>query len=149
MKKKTMVGGILLALAVLVALTGWHFATRTQVTENSLRVEWNGSYVELAMEELELSDVAGSVVNGKGEEKKVAGQGVLLSQVLAAAKVEEFSTVTVTAGDAYSASLTQQEVAQPDKVYLLAEEDGSMRLIVFGDPNSKRRVSDVKVVAAW
>ena len=51
--------------------------------------------------------------------------------------------VTVTADDEYSAVVTAEELAAPDKVYLIAQEEDGVQLVVFGDSNSKRNVSNV------
>lgn len=81
-----------------------------------------------------MSPVTGTVVNGKGEEKQIDAQGVILSEACGG----EFSTATVTASDEYSAVVKSGEDA-----YLILSDDGSLRLIVFGDENSKRDVKDV------
>ena len=39
--------------------------------------------------------------------------------------------------------VSKEEVDEDGKVYLLKEDDGSLRLVVFGDENSKRSVSNV------
>ena len=44
--------------------------------------------------------------------------------------------------DSYSAQLTKEEIEEENRVYLLMDED-SLRLVVFGDKNSKRSVSNV------
>lgn len=142
---------IYIVIAVLVLLTAIaaavHFATRTNVPEGSLRVEYGGKAVDLAVGRLELSPVQGTVRNSKGEEKSIDGQGILLSRVLEQAGAGEYSAVTITAGDEYSAVVTAEEAAEAGRVYLLLEEDCSLRLVVFGDENSKRNVSDVKLVS--
>lgn len=142
---------IYIAIAALVLLTAIaaavHFATRTDVRSGTLRVEYSGKVVELAVSRLELSPVHGTVRNGKGEDRAIDAQGILLSQVLEQAGVGEYAEVTVTADDAYSVAVTAEEAADPSRVYLILEEDGSLRLVVFGDENSKRNVSNVKLVS--
>lgn len=148
MKKKTIAILLILVLAIGAGLTLWHFSTRAQVPDNALRVEFGGAVTLVAVDTLTLEPVEGMTLNGKGEEKPVSGMGVPLSDVLTQAGAAGYATVTVTADDAYSAQLTAEEVAEEGKAYLLVEEDDSLRLVVFGDSNSKRKVSNVKVVAA-
>lgn len=141
---------IYIVIAALVLLTAAaaavHLTQRAHVAAGTLRVEHGGKAVELDVGRLELSPVQGTVRNGKGEERSIDGQGVLLSQVLEQAGVGGYTAVTVTADDEYSAAVTADEAAQPGRVYLLLQEDGSLRLVVFGDENSKRSVSNVKLI---
>jgi len=146
MKKDKLVKIILLALVVLTAIAAAiHLATRTQVPEGSILVEWDGQETRVALEKLELTDVRGTVRNGKGEELAVDGKGVLLSKILGTVGTADFAQVTVTADDSYHAVVTAEEIALPDKVFLILQEDGP-RLVVFGDENSKRNVSGVAVL---
>lgn len=114
--------------AVLAVL---HLTTRTPEIEGAVLV--NGESVQLT--ELELSRVTGTIVNGKGEEKQVDAQGILLSEICV-----EFSEATVTAADEYSAVVDEQD---SENAYLIVEEDGSLRLVVFGDENARRDVKNV------
>lgn len=148
MKKDKLVKFFILALVLFTAAAAAvHLAGRTRVPEGGILVKWDGGEAYAALEELELVEVRGTVRNGKGEELEVDGQGAPLSRILDAAGVREFAQVTVAADDSYSAVVTAAEVAQPDKVYLLVQEDGP-RLVVFGDENSKRNVSGVAVLTA-
>lgn len=148
MKKIKPIYVVIAALVLITAIAAaTHFATRADVRPGAIRVEYGGKAVELAVGDLELESVQGTVRNGKGEERPVDGQGILLDKLLRQAGVGEYSAVTVTADDEYSAGITAEEAAEPDRVYLLLEEDGSLRLIVFGDENSKRSVSNVKLVS--
>ena len=136
-----------LAVIVLVLITAvvavFYLATRPTASEGTLRIENGSQVMELPLERLELIPVRGTVVNGKGEERTVDAQGILLSQVLRVAGVSEFTEVTVTADDAYNAVVTAEEIAELNRVYLIQQDEGGLRLIVFGDSNSKRSVSDV------
>lgn len=148
MKKIKPIPALIAALVLLTAIAAAiHLATRTDVRSGTLRVEYGDKAVELDVGRLELGPVRGAVRNGKGEELAVDGQGVLLSQVLEQAGVGGYTAVTVTADDEYSAAVTAAEAADPGRVYLLLEGDGSLRLVVFGDENSKRNVSNVKLVS--
>ena len=120
-----------------------YLTTRPAAPEGTLRIENGGRVIELPLERLELVPVRGSVVNGRGEERAIAAQGVLLSEVLREAGISEFAQVAVTADDAYSAAVTAEEIHESDRVYLIQQEEGGLRLIVFGDSNSKRSVSNV------
>ena len=134
----------LILVLVTAAVAAFYLTTRTAVPEGTLRIEFaDGKAAELSLEELELVSVQGTVVNGKGEERTINAQGFLLSDVLRKVGVTEYSSVTVTADDEYSARVPAEEIAAPDKVYLIQQEEGGMQLIVFGDENSKRNVTNV------
>ena len=143
--KKIEPAKVIVVVAVLITaiVAVFYLNTRTTVSEGTLRIEHGGRTLELPLEQLDLTAIQGAVVNGKGEERTVDAQGILLDQVLREADVTEFSTVTVTADDEYSAVVTAEEVAETDKVYLIRQDEGGMQLIVFGDANSKRNVSNV------
>lgn len=131
-------------IVVTAAATVLHLTTRAAVSEGALRVEFDdGKAAELFREKLTLIPVQGTVVNGKGEERAIHAWGILLSEVLRQAGVSDYSEVTVIADDEYSAKVTAEEITEPDKVYLIQQEDNGMQLIVFGDKNSKRNVSNV------
>ena len=145
MKKMSFVKAIILILILVTAAVAvFHLTTRAAVSEGMIRVEFaDGQAEELSLEKLKPVPVQGTVVNGKGEERTIDAQGILLSDVLREVGVTDFSAVTVTADDEYSAQVTAEEVVEPDKVYLIQQEEGGMQMIVFGDENSKRKVSNV------
>ena len=136
-----------IAVIVLVLLTAivaaFYLITRPAASEGALRIEKGGQVIELPLDRLTFASVHGTTVNGKGEERTIDAQGVLLGQVLREAGIKEFSEVTVTADDAYNAVVTAEEIAASGRVYLIQQDEGGLRLIVFGDSNSKRSVSDV------
>ena len=63
-------------------------------------------------------------------------------KVVSLAAGSSFSTVRVYSDDEYNASLSEDEVMTDRKAYLI-EDDGTIRLIVFGDKDSKRDVKSV------
>ena len=147
MKKSTKI--IMAAIAALIALTAVfaiiHSAARTEVPDGALLVSCGGEkkYVDLAS--LDTVSVRGSVVNGKGEKSDVNTQGVPLADVIENAGFDPKGAVTVkvTADDEFSAELSGDELNEDGKAYLVSEEDGSMRLVVFGDSNAGRNVRNV------
>ena len=147
MKKSTKI--IMAAIAALIALTAVfaiiHSAARTEVPDGALLVSCGGEkkYVDLAS--LDTVSVRGSVVNGKGEKSDVNTQGVPLADVIENAGFDPNGAVTVkvTADDEFSAELSGDELNEEGKAYLVSEDDGSMRLVVFGDSNAGRNVRNV------
>ena len=147
MKKSTKI--IMAAIAALIALTAVfaiiHSAARTEVPDGALLVSCGGEkkYVDLAS--LDTVSVRGSVVNGKGEKSDVNTQGVPLADVIENAGFDPNGAVTVkvTADDEFSAELSGDELNEDGKAYLVSEEDGRMRLVVFGDSNAGRNVRNV------
>ena len=137
------------AIAALIALTAVfaiiHSAARTEVPDGALLVSCGGEkkYVDLAS--LDTVSVRGSVVNGKGEKSDVNTQGVPLADVIENAGFDPNGAVTVkvTADDEFSAELSGDELNEDGKAYLVSEDYGSMRLVVFGDSNAGRNVRNV------
>ncbi|MBQ5814089.1 MAG: hypothetical protein IIW34_08075 [Clostridia bacterium] len=146
--KKTKI--ILIALLVITVLAaGIYLATRAQVPENALAVEYGGKTHYSDLEGIRLTEIHGERVNGKGEVKPVDGMGIPLHGLLTWTLGKSFTceSVTVTASDGVSAEISADELAEEGKVVLLLdEEDGSLQLIVFGDPNSKRSVKNVESI---
>ena len=147
MKKSTKI--IMAAIAALIALTAVfatiHSAARTEVPDGALLVSCGGEkkYVDLAS--LDTVSVRGIEVNGKGEKSDVNTQGVPLADVIENAGFDPNGAVTVkvTADDEFSAELSGDELNEDGKAYLVSEDDGSMRLVVFGDSNAGRNVRNV------
>lgn len=136
---------ILLALTALVA--GLYLATREQVPDNALAVEYGGKTHYADLQGIRLTEIHGERVNGKGEVKPVDGMGMSLYDLLTWTLGEGFTceTVTAAASDGFSAEVAYDEVLEENKaVLLLDEEDGSLQLIVFGDSDSKRSVKDIE-----
>ncbi len=147
MKKSTKI--IMAAIAALIALTAVfaiiHSAARTEVPDGALLVSCGGEKKYVDLTSLDTVSVRGSVVNGKGEKSDVNTQGVPLADVIENAGFDPNGAVTVkvTADDEFSAELSGDELNEDGKAYLVSEEDGSMRLVVFGDSNAGRNVRNV------
>ena len=144
MKKNRVVVSVIIALVAVTALAAViHLTTRVSVPEGVLLVEAAGQAKEVAWDKLELTAVQGTLVNGKGEERPIDAQGILLRDVLEDIGVSVETEVTVIAQDEYSASVTAQEIETDGQVYLAATEDGGIQMVVFGDSDSKRNVTGV------
>lgn len=147
MKKSSKI--IIAAIAALIALTTVlaviHSAARTEVPDGALLVSCGGEKKYVDINSLNAVPVQGSVVNGKGEKSDIDTQGVLLADVIKNAGFDPSgaAAVKVTADDEFSAELSGDEVNEAGKAYLVSEDDGSVRLVVFGDSNAKRNVRNV------
>ena len=139
-KIKIFIGVLILFTA---AAAGLHLLTRESIPEHQLliNIRGNDSYVDI--DKLEFETVTGIRVNGKGEEIPVEAPGISLQDVLVHAGVEHFENAVIESDDSYRAEVSQAEIREEGKVYLLEDEDESLRLIVFGDKDSKRSVSHV------
>ena len=144
MKKHKLTIIIIAALVLLTAvLAVVHLTTRQSEQEGAIQVVCDGKTTLVYIEELKpVAAVNSTVNNNAGEEKQISGQGILVSDVLKLAGVDVEASIEVTAADEYSVSLTAEEVAEEGKAWLLIEE-GTLRLIVFGDQGAKRNVKNV------
>ena len=117
--------------------------------DGALLVSCGGEKKYVDLDSLDTVPVQGSVVNGKGEKSEIDTQGVSLADAISKAGFdpESAAAVKVTADDEFSAELSGDEVNEAGKAYLVSEDDGSMRLVVFGDSNAKRNVRNVVSVA--
>lgn len=131
---------ILVVLTVLLAVT--YLSGREQIAENTVLLTVGGKNQTVSLDNLSYQSISGVRVNGKGEEIPVSGQGVSLSDLLAQCGVTKYETVTVVSDDSYSAQVHADEAENAN--FLL--EEGTLRLIVFGDSNSKRSVSNIKQI---
>ena len=143
-KNRVLIVIIVCLLAVTAVLAVTHQVTRIQDVEGAVLVEIDGRSIEVRISEMSLVPVQGTMVNNKGESREINGQGILLADVLelAGVRVDEVSDVSVTSSDEYRVEVTGEELAIPDKAYLLIEEE-SARLMVFGDSGAKRNVKNV------
>lgn len=151
MKKNSaikIVAALVLAAAVFAVI---HLSTRPAEEAGAIQVSFEGKTVSVPLSKLPLQDVSGRAVNGKGEEKTIEGKGTPLSEVLAQAGVDlpAIRQIRVVAADEFSAILTVREATEEGRAYLFQEEgEERPRLVVFGDPDSRRRVKDVARIEA-
>lgn len=133
-------------IIILVVLTGaaafLHLSTREQVPEHCVAVSYDENIVYVDLDTLAYEHVSGVRINGKGEEKPVEGQGILLKDMLAQYEISYYKTISIISDDSYTANVDSTEVLEDGKVYLMYEEE-ELRLVVFGDTDSKRSVSNV------
>ena len=133
---------VLLILAAAFAVL--HLSSRETVAENSVQLSADGKIHEISLSDLSLTAISGVRVNGKGEQIPVDGMGLSLTDLLEKYNVSAYSKVTVVSDDSYSAEVSADEAENAN--FLV--EDGQLRLVVFGDSDSKRSVSNVKQIAA-
>ena len=146
-KQHLLITAVLLLMAALVAF--FYLKDRRQAPEGKLTVLSEERESQIDPFALPLSEVKGTTVNGKGEEKEVSEEGVALADVLSLAGfgTGDYSAVRVVSSDEYAAEISAEEVDPGRIAFMIRDrsDDGreTIRLIVFGDPNSKRQVKDV------
>ncbi len=142
MKKKTTVLLIVLAVLLMV-LAVLRLTAREEIPEGTLAVHFGEKTSYITLDGVTAQPITGTLINGKGEEKQVEAMGVPMKALLEKANVPtgQISAVSVEAEDAFTAEIAAEELDQ-EKVFLVQEEDG-VKLVVFGDTNSKRQVHNV------
>ena len=143
--KRTLLATVAVLLCLTAVLAVVHLTTRDKVPEGSLLIQFDGGERYVPMDALEIVQISGSVVNAKGDAQDIRRPGVRVADVLKKAGIDSkaIHTVTAVADDEFSADLLAEEIMAPDVAYLAKEEDGSMKLIVFGDSDLKRNVRNV------
>ena len=132
--------GIVIILTTIFTIM--HLSMCEDIPKHTLQIVSGQKTDTIDIDKLEYQQVTGIRVNGKGEELAVNAMGILLKDILNQNGISEFSKVIVISDDSYKAEVTAEEVLEETKVYILYEEE-ELRLIVFGDTNSKRSVSNV------
>lgn len=145
-KHRVKIFAVLIALLAVIAAV-FYFGQREEIMEGSLKVTAGTKTVMLDPSKFERTQVSGIRVNGKGEEIPVNGLGIAIKDVLVLAQVTDYTLIKVISDDAYSAEISAEEVADGTKAFLLFDDENELRLVVFGDTNSKRSVSDVVQIA--
>lgn len=148
MKSKKIKILFVLAVICMIVFAMLHLNSREDVPEYALQIQTGDETYLTDITKLDYKQVTGIRVNGKGEEIPIKGQGILLKEILQQENISGFCKVTIVAKDSYKVDVTADEINEDGKVYFLYEEDeenkeASLRLVVFGDKDSKRSVSNV------
>jgi len=128
-------------LVLLLAVV--HLTVRQDVPQGTLLLVTKEGQTSISLASLPLAAVKGTLTNARGETREISGEGIPLSAVLESTDVNSFSQVTITAEDEFSATVTREEINMPEKVYLVSQGEDSFQLVVFGDADSRRNVTDV------
>lgn len=132
---------IVLVIVVAIAALA-HLRTRQQIPEDTLLIMEGEKEIHVDIDDLTFETVTGIRVNGKGEEIPVEAPGISIKDILTEVNVTEFEEIIIESDDSYQARVSKDETEEGGKAYLLRDER-KLRLIVFGDENSKRSVSNV------
>ena len=132
---------IVLVIVVAIAALA-HLRTRQQIPEDTLLIMEGEKEIHVDIDDLTFETVTGIRVNGKGEEIPVEAPGISIKDILTEVNVTEFEAIVIESDDSYQARVSKDETEEGGKAYLLRDER-KLRLIVFGDENSKRSVSNV------
>jgi Na+/H+-translocating membrane pyrophosphatase len=136
-KVKLILAGVIICLAIITSIvSAVYLRGRKSTPENQIAVSVNAEDKFISLSDFRLSKVSEDIKNKKGETKHIEGDGVLISDIIGPVS---FTEITVISDDEYRASLTSDDM---DNAWLLSDE-GTARLIVKGDENSKRDVKNV------
>ncbi|QNM05418.1 hypothetical protein [Qiania dongpingensis] len=142
MKNKRVMFFILALLALVAILSAVHLNTRDTAVQGTVQVSYNEENFVLDYNKWQYKQVSGIRINGKGDEILVEGKGIELDEILKQLEIIHYRNVIVSSDDSYTAEVSAEEAGESGKVYLMYEKD-AIRLIVFGDTDSKRSVSNV------
>ena len=146
MKQKRIILVIIIILAAAAAVLAiLHLTHSKPVEQGQIEVIRQNQKWLLNAADIAKVSVKGELVNGKGETINIDAKGIALADALSSAGIDptEAAVVRITAQDEFSAEVSGEELLEPEKVYLICEDDGTFTLVVFGDSNSKRKVKEV------
>ena len=132
---------LLVSLTIIVAFIHWN--TRESIAEGTLLLSIGDESIIIDISKFDYEQVTGIRMNGKGEELIVDALGISLKSILEKENIQNYKKVVVFSKDSYNAEILAEEVEKDSKVFLIVEEEKELRLVVFGDTNSKRSVSNV------
>ena len=134
---------LLVTFVIITAVLAMYYLNHRDKTKDGfVKLVVNEKIHTIDLSKLEYNQVVGTRMNGKGEEIEVDAPGIALKELFNEFHVKEYSKVLVVSDDAYQAEIEKNEINKSDTVYFLYEEN-QLRLVVFGDTNSKRSVSNV------
>ena len=140
--KKRIIFIISILLAVTAIIASVYAFSRPKIESGSILLTTPSGDITINFSELTLSKVEGETVNKKGETKKISTTGFPVSDIPSLAGITEYSELSVFSDDEYHADILKDELAKSDRAWLVREDD-SIRLVVFGDSDSKRNVKNV------
>ena len=143
MKKHKVIIFTVVLILLTVAAAVIHLNTREVVAEGSLLLIAGDKEITLDLSEFAYEQVTGVRVNGKGEEIKIDAPGVSIKRLLSSMELSNYEKVSIISDDSYQAEMAAEEVEDGTKAFLILDEEKKLRLVVFGDTNSKRSVSNV------
>ncbi len=141
MNKKITV--IIAAMLLITAGIAFYYVhSRQSVPSGDLLIKSAQGDTTVTFNDLSLTHVEGEIKNKKGEVKQIDSEGIALSDIPALAGANDYSTITVFADDEYNAELVKDELTGQAGAWLIKNDD-AIRLVVFGDSDSKRDVKNV------
>ncbi len=146
MKQKRIILLIIFILAAAAAVLAiLHLSQSKPVEQGQVEIIRQNQKWLLNAADIAKVSVKGELVNGKGETINIDAKGIALADALTSVGIDptEAAVVRITAQDEFSVEVSGEELLEPEKVYLICEDDGTFTLVVFGDSNSKRKVKDV------
>ena len=133
---------ISILLAVTAILSVFYLRSRDNVKPGSILIQSGNTSLTVQLSDMELKHVNGTITNKKGETKDIDSEGVLLTDIPSLVPTDDYSGITVISDDEYKAELDREELSGSVEAWLI-QNDGSIRLVVFGDKDSKRDVKNV------
>lgn len=133
--KKTYVLILVLVFSTII-FASLYSLTNDKVEDGIIIININDVERTVRVCDLPLHPVEGLRKNGKGDEVKISASGIVLS----ALTDQPYSSINVTSLDGFSAQIAATEAGG---AYLLLADDGTLRLTVFSDHDSKRSVKNV------
>lgn len=133
---------IIIPILILTGILSFiYLRTRQSVPAGNILIKSPVGETMVDLFALKLSEVKGQITNKKGETKDIDSEGIGLEDIPALAGVSEYTDMTVYADDEYNAVISKDELV-PKNAWLI-KNDGSVRLVVFKDTDSKRDVKNV------
>ncbi len=141
-KHKVIIFAAVLAVITVIAAV-IHLNTRGTVAEGTLLLSVGDKEIILDTSDFLYEQVTGVRVNGKGEEIEVDAPGVSIKRLLDSTEIPSYEKLNIVSNDSYRAEISAEEVEDGTMAFLILDEEKKFRLVVFGDTNSKRSVSNV------
>ena len=154
-RKLILVIALLLAATAILAVV--HLVNQEAVA--CMVIESGEGKINVSFQDLTKETFSGELTDGKGDVTKSTYTGILLKTLLEQKGIDlsGLTGITLRSADNYSVELTAEELLRSDRIYLAVTADGEtipgidpgtpgVQLIVFGDPNSRRRVRYAQII---